>query len=373
MNFKTVSTYQRVGVPPQLITVFFLFLIALVIAPYAGGVDFGGFKVPVLPFELKHKLKWIAPLLLAMATLLFIPIWKSNYVEDRKVDKTENEIVSPKSKYRLQSVPDIILNELQKRNINTDGIKIVSGFNINDLKKRIKILNSSLSDDEITLLVNSARETAFTTKYAAPKEDEKLEDVTNFNVEGISDWQIYLHHYLSTLGISEVSNIEVLDVGIGNAYASQIFLTKCASLTGIDISQSALTYAKDKLPNARLEIGSAENLENVKSFSIDLYVSFRTYQSTLFDVKESLHEAYRVLAIGGAIIISIPIMYLKKDDTGKIQNVLKGLIPQGASVPSFDYAMQVSERITVYMKILGFSCTEIYYDSPFEIYIGARK
>lgn len=114
-------------------------------------------------------------------------------------------------------------------------------------------------------------------------------------------------------------------------------------------------------------------MKDIESFSVDLYISLRTYQSTLFDVKESLHEAYRVLAKGGGIVISIPAMYLKKDNNGKIISVLKGLIPQGSSVPIFEYAMQVSEKIEGYLKILGFRDVIIGSESPFEIYIGARK
>ena len=120
-------------------------------------------------------------------------------------------------------------------------------------------------------------------------------------------------------------------------------------------------------------IGSAEDLTSIKSLSIDLYISLRTYQSTLLDIKESLHEAYRVLAEGGGIVISIPVMFLKKDEAGHILKALKGLIPQGSSAPSLEYAMQVSEKISNYMQILGFNSVEIDTVSPFEIYIGARK
>ena len=126
-------------------------------------------------------------------------------------------------------------------------------------------------------------------------------------MDGISEWHIYLRSFLSNIGVVDISNINVLDVGIGNSYASQILLKECANLIGVDISQRALNYAQDKLKSSTLKVGSAENLKDIESFSIDLYISLRTYQSTLFDIKESLHEAYRVLAKGGGIVISIPI------------------------------------------------------------------
>jgi ubiquinone/menaquinone biosynthesis C-methylase UbiE len=245
--------------------------------------------------------------------------------------------------------------------------------NIHDLKKRIKILNPQLSDESINYLVGFARETAFTSKYAAPREDEKLVNVAELGVQGIKEWHTYLSLFLSGLGITDIKNIDVLDVGIGNACASQVFLGNCASLTGVDISRDALNYAKDKLPNATLKIGSAEDLKDIESFSKDLYVSLRTYQSTLFDIKESLHEAYRVLANGGGIVVSIPNMFLKKNDEGKIIGVIHGLMPQGSTTPSVDFAMSIAEKIQEYLNLLGFKSVELYKESPFEIFIGAKK
>jgi len=373
MNYKKSNTFQKLGIPDNLISTVFVILLVLLIAPYAGGVDFGIFKVPIFSLGIAQYLKWIAPSLLIVYVLLFIRIWEEAAENASEPEDEKPDAVHVKSKYRLQSTPDIILNELQKYNVNTDGIKIVPGFNVNDLKKRIRILNSQLSREKVSELVEAARETAFTSKYAAPKEDEKLEKISGIKLEGIAEWQTYLQTFLSKIGISEVKNIEVLDVGIGNAYASQVFLSRCANLTGVDVSQEALNYAKDKLYDANLQIGSAEDLTNIKPFTVDLYISLRTYQSTLFDIKESLHEAYRVLAKGGGIVISIPIMYLKKDDAGNILNVLKGLMPQGSNEPSFDYAMEISKKIESYLNILGFRDVEISAESPFEIYIGARK
>lgn len=219
MYLKTLSTYQKFGVPDKLINTIFVLLLILLIAPYGGGLDFGIFKVPVLPLNFENLLKWLAPFLLFIYVLLFIPFWKVAAETIQESEDKKPEPVHPSSKYILQSTPDIILNELQKSDVNTDGIKIVSGFNINDLKKRIKILNLKLSNEKITALVESARKIAFSSKYAAPKEDEKLENINDLKVEGIAEWQIYLKNFLLELGISGVVNIEVIDVGIGNAYS----------------------------------------------------------------------------------------------------------------------------------------------------------
>lgn len=372
MEFSSVNTYQRLGIPDSVINTILVIAVALLLTPYVGGLDFGIFKVPSFPPAVQMPLKWGSPILFAAVLIMFIPLWKTgvHHVEAKEVPPSS---VNPKSKYRLQNTPDIILNELQRNNVNTGGIKIVPGVNVHDLKKRIKILNPQLSNEKIDNLVGSARETAFSAKYAAPREDEKLVDVTALGVAGIQEWPTYLGQFLSRLGITDIKNIDVLDVGIGNAYASRIFLDNCANLTGIDISQEALNYAKDKLPNATLKVGSAEDLREVDSFSKDLYISLRTYQSTLFDIKESLHEAYRVLANGGGIVISIPNMFLKKNDEGKIVRVLYGLIPPASTSPSVEFAMSIAEKIQDYLNLLGFKNVQVYKESPFELFVGAKK
>lgn len=375
MDFNSVNTYHKLGIPDNVINTTFVIAIALLLAPYVGGLDFGVFKVPNLPPAIQMPLRWGTPILFAAVLIMFIPLWPTRKTEGDHVDAKEEHpnSVNPKSKYSLQSTPDIILNELQRNNVNTGGIKIVPGVNVHDLKKRIKILNPQLSDEKIDNQVGLARETAFSSKYAAPKEDEKLVDITALGVAGIQEWHIYLRQFLSRLGITDIKNIDVLDVGIGNAYASQVLLNNCASLTGVDISHEALNYAKNKLPNATLKVGSAEDLREIDSFSKDLYISLRTYQSTLFDIKESLHEAYRVLANGGGIVISIPNMFLKKNDEGKIVGVLHGLIPPASTSPSVEFAMSIAEKIQEYLKLLGFKNVEVYKESPFEIFVGAKK
>ena len=60
----------------------------------------------------------------------------------------------------------------------------------------------------------------------------------------------------------------------------------------------------------------------------DLYVSLRTYNSTFFDVKKSLSEAYIVLKHNGVIIISIANGFLNY----KENNIISGLI-----IPGLDF------------------------------------
>jgi ubiquinone/menaquinone biosynthesis C-methylase UbiE len=112
----------------------------------------------------------------------------------------------------------------------------------------------------------------------------------------------------------------------------------------------------------------AEDLIQIPNKSVDLYISLRTYQSTLFDRRSALHEAYRVLRNGGIILLSVPIMFLRQE--GK---VLAGLIPPDSSEPNMEYARQFVARIQAYLTILNFQEVKTDERSPFEIFISARR
>ncbi|MFT7404938.1 class I SAM-dependent methyltransferase [Zhongshania sp.] len=369
MSFKSVGSFKRVDAPPQLINSIFLILFILTVSPYISGVDFGVVKIPTLSATIESILKWLGPLLSIFFIFMFIPIWKTS----DKFDKLTTLIMGESSKYVLQSTPDIIINEIQKNGLNISETCISYGFNVNDLKKRLSTLNEDIPISKIIDCVEKARAIAFTSKYAEPKEDEKLVPVKELNVEGCQDWNMYLIDFLKRLGVSDYTKLKTIDVGIGNAWASKRFHEDIHDITGVDVSEKALDYARTKLPHSKLVIGSAEDLNSISSFSVDLYISLRTYQSTLFDIKQSIHEAYRVLTKGGAIAVSIPTMFLVKGDDGQITGVLNGLIPSGSKEPSIEYALEIADRIKWYFDLLGFHNSEIYRASPFEIFIGARK
>ncbi len=364
---------NKFDIPDPVLGSLFLIIVVLFFSPYIGGVDFGFLKIPSFQPTILVFLKVAGPILIVLFIFLFIPLLKIKTTTQNQTSFIEKTEMHTQSKYVLQSTPDIVIDVLNKNNINTNGLKIYAGFNINDLYKRAYILNPNLSVEKTNSIINTARETAFTKKYAAPKEDEKLLPDSKLKDLGLKEWDFYLNEFIKLNEVDNIENLTVLDVGIGNAFASHIFLKKCSNLFGVDISKRALDYAKDKLPNAHLCKGSAENLTMIKSFSIDLYISLRSYQSTLFDIKQSLHEAYRVLAQGGRIIISIPSMFLIKDVDNNIVGYTKGLIAPYSKTPSMEYALEIANRIKFYLELLGFYEISIYKDSPYEIYIGGRK
>lgn len=305
---KKKNTFDLLNFPPQVIGLVFTFSLILLVSPYFEGLDFGIFKVPNFSLTFKRFLQFFGPPFFIFTLFLFFPLWKSEHIDD-----IENISVESSSKYRIQSISDIVKNESSIHGININGIKIGDRFTINDLENICsKVYYPNLPDLDICNTLRSARAKAFTVKYADPGQDEKLVDISQINIEGLKEWDEYFKELAKDLKIDDFNSIDVLNVGIGNGHADHKLLKNCVSSIGVDISTKALEYARAKLPNMSLYECAAEDMNIILNSTIDLYLSFRTYQSSLFDRRASLHEAYRVLRNGGIAIVSIPIMYLKK-------------------------------------------------------------
>ncbi|MBA2880900.1 SAM-dependent methyltransferase [Desulfosalsimonas propionicica] len=337
----------------------------LLIGPYLEGLDFGVFKIPTFAADTKKVLQYLGPPLFIFVILLFVRFWKSPDTSDTK----EIKEVESNSKFRLQSISDIVKNEARKNGINIDGIHIGDRLTISDLERICtKTYYPNQPSNGTCTLLENARGMAFTKKYAEPKEDEKLVNISQIKLEGLKQWEAYFWDLLKDLGINDLSHIDILNVGIGNGYADYELFKNVPRFKAVDISPEALNYAANKLSNMQYYVCSAENLFQVPNGSIDLYLSFRTFQSTLFDRRAAVHEAYRVLRKGGIAIISVPVLYLKKNG-----EVLQGLIPPGSYEPNLDYATAIADRIKDYMDIMNFKEVDIDSRSPFEIYICGKR
>lgn len=293
-----------------------------------------------------------------------IPIYVS-----RERKKKLHKKVDTDSKYAVFKISDIVKDELRKVELNIDSLSFKSNFTILDLKIYCKkIYYPGFPPQKIDNYIDIARETAYTLKYANPKEDEKLTPIDKINLSNVLPWETYLINLMKVNDIIDYYNYRILDVGIGNGHTTENLYHNCKKLIGVDISRKALEYALEKFPHASLIHNQAEDLCDINNSSIDLFFAFRVFQSSLFDRRMALCEAYRVLTSGGLIILSIPIMFLKND--GK---VLSGLIPPNQNEPSMEYALSVAETIKDLMDTLNFQNLSISKESPYELYIVGRR
>ncbi|WP_379147308.1 class I SAM-dependent methyltransferase [Paenibacillus sp. sgz500992] len=123
----------------------------------------------------------------------------------------------------------------------------------------------------------------------------------------------HLHRYNAVLDIASGKN--VLDIACGEGFGSAILARKAANVCGVDISEEAISYAREKYTryNLNFKQGSVEKLE-FEDDSFDMIVSFETIEHVDELIQDKfLKEASRVLNNSGILIISTPDKYLYTD------------------------------------------------------------
>jgi SAM-dependent methyltransferase len=222
-----------------------------------------------------------------------------------------------------------------------------------------KVYYPNRNHDEIEKEILKGRRKAYEKKYSDEnKNDEKIRGIPIYGF-----WDNHLLKVLDLLDIYGFQNLRVLDVGIGNANTYDNIAHLFTEIIGVDLSEEALKKAKQKIPSLKTKVGDAENLP-IPSNSVDLYISLRTFQSTLFNRRHALHEAKRVLSPGGKIIISIPTLYYLP----RKKKFIKGLC-NSAEIYSMRYANNVADGIKKYLEMLNFHGINIYEASPYELFV----
>ncbi len=277
------------------------------------------------------------------------------------------------SKY-YQRISDLIKDCLGAQGMNIDALVFGDQLTLADLEffcTRVYYRHKSESDVREEL--RRARAAAFTTKYAESREDEKMVNFKAIKLPGLRSWDSYIKEVLNDIGANGLESLDILDVGIGNGCSCKQLYRGLHRLQAVDISLEALRKCEKELPSTRVFNDEAEDLKSIKTASIDLYLSFRTYQSTLFDRRAALLEGYRVLRRAGFIVISIPTMFIRADGEARY-DVLPGLLmPPHQREPSMEYAREMVNRIAELLRILNFKEVQCRDRSPFEIYVCARR
>ena len=85
----------------------------------------------------------------------------------------------------------------------------------------------------------------------------------------------HLHRY--AIAIDLAKGKDVLDIASGEGYGSNLLANTAKSVTGVDISESVIEFAKKKYTrnNLSFKVGSTSNIP-LENDSVDLLVSFET-------------------------------------------------------------------------------------------------
>jgi ubiquinone/menaquinone biosynthesis C-methylase UbiE len=296
---------------------------------------------------------------LVLSLVLFL-LW---YRQHSALQRVAQKIYSPEDRYS-EEMRDLMIANTSPHGIEFGNTQFNNVLTINDLIKVAKReSNRNIAHEIVEHVIIGARRAANTRKYAKRwDKDEKLRLRKEYGL-----WTDYLKEYLATKQITSLSTSDVIDVGFGNGYAYEMcayFLTP-KSFRVIDVSEEALALAQLKFPESQKIQNDAEDLVDIPDSDVDIYFSFRTYQSSLLDQRKAIHEAFRVIRPRGVILLSIPCRYVVDDKE------VYGLGDWKKRVTK-RYLMEVVSRIKSYMEMLGFTDIDSH-ESPYEIFIYGRK
>lgn len=246
--------------------------------------------------------------------------------------------------YVREKIPDTMRRILKEQSIDITSVKFVLDLTISELERICHLRYPARTLEEIRKIVRQARATAFEHKYAdrTEQDDERYKNIKR--------WKEEVQSLLSYLNISDINTKKVINVGIGNGLEAKGLFNKIEEFIGIDISRKALAQAQARCPKMKSIVTDAEDLRDVGNESQDVYISLRTYQSTLFDIKTALLEAYRVLKPGGTILISIPYVFVEENG-----RVVKGLLIPETDEVDPDLPYDLTDRIRRMLNRLNFN------------------
>jgi SAM-dependent methyltransferase len=117
-------------------------------------------------------------------------------------------------------------------------------------------------------------------------------------------WYEHVHRYVFARGLVEGKN--VLDAACGEGYGAYTLAAKAGRVTGVDLSQAAITHAfrRYSAPNLSFQQADCCNLP-FPDGHFDCIVSFETLEH-LESQQQMLKEFRRVLAAEGFLVISSP-------------------------------------------------------------------
>lgn len=115
----------------------------------------------------------------------------------------------------------------------------------------------------------------------------------------------HISRYLSVIDI--IRDKVVLDIACGSGYGSQLLSQYAKSVTGIDNSKEAVSYAKNNYPSNNLTYlkDDAEKLSNIESATMDVVVSMETIEH-LRNPEQFVKQVKRVMKPEGIFIVSTP-------------------------------------------------------------------
>lgn len=274
-----------------------------------------------------------------------------------RVPEAHKSELSPHSCYSQYSVKAHIANGIQGRfGLSIDQIDLTRNWTLSELEDIC--VQKGGERLAVRKALEELRGEAFSRKYSNYSYANDLRGLAPFWHNEILD---ILHRHCINL-----DGITILDVGAGNGAEIPFLFSDAKRIIAVDVSEALLCEAKSADKRIEYVCNAAENMHNVANDSIELYVSLRTFQSSLFDVSAALNEARRVLKAKGKILVSIADGFLDCEN-GQMKIVRGLLMPGSHTAVDKNAGTEIAEGVASKMVKVGFrnvtterSDTDIY-------------
>ena len=256
------------------------------------------------------------------------------------------------------------ISRFLKEKLDLYGIKLE--FEEISQQKQVEKLSAyiskkfNISGTKLYKLITSILSDAFDYKYSAYN---YANDIRSVN----TNWSKVFNDIYNKTNNKSLNEINILNIGVGGGNEARELFFNCADITFVDIAPNGLKKVKKIIPASQIIQERAENLQELTDNSYDLYVSLRTYNSSFFDVKQALKEAYRVLKNNAVIIISISNGFL---DT-KEKKIIPGIIIPGLDFVDLYRGLDMFRNLLDILLDLNFVDIELTPTNG-EIYISAK-
>ncbi len=256
------------------------------------------------------------------------------------------------------------ISRFLKEKLDLYGIKLE--FEEISQQKQVEKLSAyiskkfNISGTKLYKLITSILSDAFDHKYSAYN---YANDIRSVN----TNWSKVFNDIYNKTNNKSLNEINILNIGVGGGNEARKLFFNCSNITFVDIAPNGLKKVKKIIPASQIIQERAENLQELTDNSYDLYVSLRTYNSSFFDVKQALKEAYRVLKNNAVIIISISNGFL---DT-KEKKIIPGIIIPGLDFVDLYRGLDMFRNLLDILLDLNFVDIELTPTNG-EIYISAK-
>ena len=164
----------------------------------------------------------------------------------------------------------------------------------------------------------------------------------------------------------DLFNENIIDIGVGSGNEASVLFKDCKCITFVDIAPDGLKKVKNIIPQSKIIVSSAENLEMINNNEYDIYISLRTFNSSFFNIEKALNEAKRILKTNSRIMISIANGFLSSNSS-----IITGLIIPGTEFVDIYKGLDSVKYLSHIMYRLGFEEFKLLTTSE-ELYLLAK-